>query len=179
MRSYAACALVLTLFFPACGGNEAPVEEPVRNAATPPGVIVGRPLTLDELVNATYIATDQKRIELKNGEWTDPDPAVNRKITLLRTNALSGDLNGDGNNETVGFYSDRVGTVETFNFAVLVVTPDGLIHVIASATVGTGVALVSARIAEQKIVVEVRSNGKTERLQWEMKDGVLKTIEAP
>lgn len=177
MRSYRAVVVLLVALLPACG-NDAPAPAPVRNAVALPESrnITGRPLTVEELSNATYIGTDKTLIEMKNGEWSDP--AQDRKITLLKTTALAGDLNGDGREESVGFYSDRVGKIETFNFAVMVVA-DGKIHVIASATVGTGVALVSARLADQRVIVEVRNNGRNERLQWTMKDGALTKIADP
>jgi len=177
MRTRPASVVLLTVLLSACGSG-APAPAPVRNAVEVPESrnITGRPLTVEELTNGTYIGTDKTLIQMKDGEWSDP--TQDRKITLLKTNALAGDLNGDGKEESVGFYSDRVGKIETFNFAVMVVA-DGKIHVIASATVGTGVALVSARLADQKVIVEVRNNGRNERLQWTMKDGVLTQIEDP
>ena len=83
---------------------------------------------MEELTNATYVGTDKTLIQMKDGEWSDP--AQDRKITLLKTTALAGDLNGDGQEESVGFLFGPCRQYRNVQNSAVTVFADGNIHVL-------------------------------------------------
>ena len=173
---YRYCLPVLLVALYGCQGVASAPDG--RDAPHATGAIDRHAPSMAEMANATYIVLDgerEQRVKLVDGRWSDTES--NRTITLNKNIALTGDLDGDGNEEAIGFYTDRSADTETLNFAVVEMR-EGLIHVTATASLGSGVQLTKAFIEGNRIVADVVKGGAQSRMEWRLQHNQIVPLTA-
>jgi len=146
-----ACIAGLTLLA-SCSHNDiqqpAAIDQPQLAAPTP-----------DELSNATYLGIMDKPITLTDGEWQGPPfvagGAARPRVGLVKELLIAGDLDSDGNNETVVLLWSSSAGSGTFDYlAVVARAPDGGVSNTATTALGDRVAVRAAAIAKGVLTVE-------------------------
>lgn len=140
-----------------CGQNQTPAGE--DTAATEPA----GPPSLDEIANSTISGIYDEPIQLQGGKYEgepfDPDGASRPMVGLVEGFLLTGDLNGDGSEEAVVMPLESSGGSGTFTYlAVLGHEGSDLIN-LATAEVGDRVQIRDARIAGDRIELDVVQAG--------------------
>jgi heat shock protein HslJ len=120
--------------------------------------------TLEELVNTTYKGVYDDPIELKDGVYEGPPfeegGASRPRVELARELLITGDVNGDGNEESVVFLSESSGGSGTQLFLAVVGRIDEAITNLGTALVGDRVQVRDARISGKSIELDVVQGGK-------------------
>lgn len=120
--------------------------------------------TLEELVNATYKGVYDDPIELKDGVHEGPPfeegGASRQRVELVREFLVTGDVNGDGNEESVVFLSESSGGSGMQLFLAVVGRDDEAITNLGTALVGDRVQVRDARVSGKSIELDVVQAGK-------------------
>lgn len=146
----------------ACGqGSERSVAESITplenlNEPTPPP-------TPEELANATYIGVTDEPVQLTDGHWEGEPfveggasrPAVGLVADLL----LSGDLDGDGNQEAIVLLWTSSGGSGTFDYLAAMGRRGDQVVNLATTEIGDRVKIRDARLSEGRIVLNVVQAG--------------------
>jgi heat shock protein HslJ len=117
-----------------------------------------------ELANATYAGVMEEPIALRDGSWQgEPfvsDGAARPTAGLVGDFAITGDLSGDGNDETVVLLWSNSGGSGTFDYlALLDRQPDGTLVNISTVPLGDRVDVRSAAISAGELIVDVVQAG--------------------
>lgn len=120
--------------------------------------------TSDELANATYTDVMAEPITLRDGHWQgEPfvsDGAVRPTAGLVDDFVISGDLNGDGNDETAVLLWSNSGGSGTFDYlALLDRQRDATLRNISTVPLGDRVDVRSAAISAGELIVDVVQAG--------------------
>jgi heat shock protein HslJ len=177
---------VLALLFlaaPLCGAAgsaAAAAAKPPRPAAPAPG--------LAELKNMNYsgFVSDTGPVTLTDGRYAGepyaPGAAARRTVTFGRDFRLTGDLDGDGQDEAVVVLAENTGGSGTFDYLAVVGRRQGKPVNLATVPLGDRVQVREARIAGRRLVVDVLRAGPGDAMccpgelatvAWEMKGGKL------
>lgn len=107
----------------------------------------------EALANGTYkLAEPAGTVTLTNGEWTDS--STDASLRLLGQARAVGDLDGDGNEEAGALLSYRRDGVETL-YLVVVAVRDGMTHMVAQSTIGTGIELRDAVVEDDHLILRL------------------------
>jgi heat shock protein HslJ len=122
------------------------------------------PPSWQELANASYPGVLEEPVRLSDGEWAgepfDEGAASAPRVGLVEDFLLSGDLDGDGNEESVVLLWSSSGGSGTFDYiAVMGRADDGSVQHRATAPLGDRVRLRSARIVDGRTILEVVQAG--------------------
>ncbi len=119
--------------------------------------------TIDELANARYEGIYDEPVALKDGRWEGepfvPGAASRPAVGLVQDFRLTGDLDGDGSDESVVLLWESSGGSGTYNYIAVVGRRGREIINLGTALVGDRVQIRAARIAEDKIELEVVQAG--------------------
>lgn len=151
------------------------------------------PPTFEALANMAYAGIYDDIVTLKNGRWTG-EPYVSGgesrpEVRIVKDFMLTGDLDGDGSDETAAILTERTGGSGNRSYVVAVGRLEhgsDIVH-LGTAFIGDRVQLQNGRITGGKIVLEVIQQGageaaccpsqKTRRL-WTLDANGLKEEEA-
>lgn len=120
--------------------------------------------TWAEAANAVYAGPMGMQFMLENGEWQGEPYAegsvVSPRAGLVRDFLLSGDLDGDGADESAVLVWTSTGGSGTFDYlAVVERTADGTVAERASAALGDRVQVRDAQLAGRRVVLDVVQAG--------------------
>ena len=120
--------------------------------------------TLEELANATYKGIYDEPVKLEDGVYEGAPfvegGASRPRVELVRSVRMTGDLNGDGSEESVVFLSENSGGSGVQLYVAVVGRVEGAVANLATAGVGDRVQVRSARVANKKIELDVVQAGK-------------------
>ena len=120
--------------------------------------------TLEELANATYKGVYDEPIKLEDGVYEGAPfvegGASRPRVELVRAVRMTGDLNGDGHEESVVFLSENSGGSGVRLYVAVVGRTDGAITNLGTASLGDRVQVRAARVADKKIELDVIQAGK-------------------
>jgi heat shock protein HslJ len=157
-------------------------------AQTSPGPT--SPPTLDELKTATYSGIPQIRnpVTLQDGRWTGspatPGAASRPIVELAGDFRVVGDVDGDGNDDSVVVLTYSSGGSGSFSYLAVMARKNGSVRNIATAALGDRVQLRSVRISNRKLLVSgVRAGvsdaaccpGELVDWEWKFNAGKLTT----
>jgi len=133
----------------------APQSEPAPQLTTAPAA--------DELARATFAGIYDDPVTLEDGRWEGepyaPDAASRPSVQLVRDFRLTGDLDGDGSEEAVVLLAMSSGGSGTYNYLAAVGrNGDGPVN-LGTAGIGDRVQVRSARVAEDRIELDVVQQG--------------------
>jgi uncharacterized protein len=120
--------------------------------------------TLEELAAATYGGIEQAPATLVEGHW-EGEPAIEGSASVPRIDLaadfrVTGDLDGDGEDEAVALLHSNFGGTGVFAYlAVVKRAADGALENVATAGIGDRVQLRSARVEGEKLVIETVEAG--------------------
>lgn len=155
-RRLLALAAVAGLCLGACQPQGGSAKAPAPPASSPAGAP-----TLDELKSATYTGLEDLSapVTLKDGLWEGepcaPGGASRPTVSLARGFRVTGDLDGDGEEEAVVVLALSSGGSGTLNHLAVVKRADGGVSNVATAVLGDRVAIRAARIADATLRVSV------------------------
>lgn len=140
-----------------CGQSQTPAGG--DTAATEPA----GPPSLDEIANSTISGIYDEPVQLQGGSYEgepfDPEGSSRPRVGLVEGFLLTGDLNGDGSEEAVVMPWESSGGSGTFTYlAVLGHEGSDLIN-LATAEVGDRVQIRDARIAGDRVELDVVQAG--------------------
>lgn len=125
--------------------------------------LVGDAPTRDELANGRYEGIYDEPITLKGGQWEGepfvPGGSSRPAVRLLPDFRLIGDLDGDGGEEAVVLLWEHSGGSGTDSYIAVVGRRGGGIVNFGTALVGDRVQIRAARIAKDKIELDVVQAG--------------------
>ena len=151
-----------------------------------PGMADGQAITAAELAGATYQGIDEGSITLQNGRW-EGEPYVEGGASrpaagLVGDFVLSGDLNGDGINESVVLIWQSSGGSGTFRYLAVMERDGDQVKNLGMAELGDRVKVRGGRIDGELIVLDVLQQGEGDAAccptqlatrSWLMIDGQL------
>jgi heat shock protein HslJ len=118
---------------------------------------------VDELANATYSGIYDHPVTLNEGRWEGepfvPDGASRPSVGLVKDFLISGDLDGDGSDESVVLLWANSGGSGTYNYVAAVKRYDGKIGNAATAPLGDRVQVRAGRITSGQIQLDVVQQG--------------------
>ena len=113
------------------------------------------PPTLDELKNAIFTEIDTSPIKLVNGVFEGPPyvpgGACRQRIELLDGEPVTGDLNGDGVDETLVFLREDDGGTATYLYMAIMGRTQGKIVTIATVRLGDRLGIRSILIDKGEV----------------------------
>jgi heat shock protein HslJ len=144
-------------------GAEETVTPPESALPTQTNAEPAPPPTPEELANATYSGIHEEPVTLTDGQW-EGEPFVEGgasrpTVGLVADLLLSGDLDGDGSPEAVVLLWTSSGGSGTFDYLAAMGRRGGQIVNLATAEIGDRVKIREARLAEDRIVLEVVQAG--------------------
>jgi hypothetical protein len=154
--------LLLLALAPGCERRE--TEETVPSVA-----MTGAP-TLEELKNATYSGIDALPgpVKLVDGFWQgDPfvqGAAARPRLYYARDFRLTGDLDGDGNEEAVALVGYNAGGSGELVYLVVMRREAGVPDCVAAASLGDRVRIRDAHIADGRIVIDALQVGPADAM---------------
>ena len=132
---------------------------PGTSADSPPLPPVSPPLTLEELKNATYAGIDTTPIKLTRGLYEGspylPGGASRQRIELLESQPVTGDLSGDGNNDSLVFLSEDDGGSGAFLYMAVMGRIQGKIVNIATVRLGDRISVRSISVDKGQITLDL------------------------
>lgn len=148
-----------------------------------------QPIPMEVLENATFSnILDQPVITLENGEWAGAplEGGVARPYASLLDLAAAGDLNGDGNDETVALlvYSGG-GTGQFLHVTVFTPAPEGGIAELGTAMIGDRNPVRDLAVENGVIILDIVTQGPNDgaccptqkaRLTLTLRNGALDTL---
>lgn len=113
----------------------------------------------DELSNITIHGTDYEAVTLVDGTW-EGEPwveggASRPRVGLARDFLLSGDIDGDGNSESVVLVWQSSGGSGTFNFIALMDQENGGWRNVATTPIGDRVRVQGGNISQGRLELDV------------------------
>ncbi len=119
--------------------------------------------SLDEIANCSYQGIYDDAVQLENGSYEGepfvPGGASRPTVQLVREFRLTGDLNGDGQEEAVVLLAENSGGTGTNNFLATVGRRDGSIVNLGTALVGDRVQIIDARVIDESVELDVVQAG--------------------
>jgi heat shock protein HslJ len=124
-----------------------------------PCVAGNRAPTPEELANATYSGIEESPVTLTGGRW-EGEPyaeggASRPSVGLAKDFSLQGDLDGDGNDESVALLWQSSGGSGTFDYIAVMDRENDAVINLATAGIGDRVQVRSGRIENGLIVLDV------------------------
>ena len=115
----------------------------------------------DELANGSYRGIYDDPVTLEDGSYEgEPSGGASRpSVRLVRDFRLTGDLNGDGQQEAVVLLSESSGGTGNSNYLAAVGRRDGAIFNLGTALVGDRVQIMDARVIDGKVEINVVQAG--------------------
>jgi heat shock protein HslJ len=125
-------------------------------------------VTVADLKNATYTGIEEKAVTLSNGRW-EGEPFVEGgasrpSVGLLENIQFSGDLNGDGQDETIAILWQNSGGTGTNTYLAVMSHGDGSLDNIATALVGDRVKLRGGAIVSGEVLLDVLQAGENDAM---------------
>lgn len=121
------------------------------------------PPALDDVRSATITGLFDEPVTLADGRWEgEPyvaDGASRPTAGVAGDLLLSGDLTGDGTDESVAFFWSSTGGSGTRNFFAVFARESGAVRNIATTLIGDRVQLRSGRLIDGRIVLNVIQHG--------------------
>lgn len=115
--------------------------------------------TPDELANATYFGIEEGPVTLTDGRWEGRPYAEGGSsrpsVGLAKDFSLLGDLDGDGNNESVALLWYSSGGSGTYDYIAVMDRENGAARNRATAGIGDRVQVRSGRIEDRLIVLDL------------------------
>jgi len=149
------------------------------------------PPTLEDAAGATYRGIYDEPVGLEDGVYIGapfvPGGASRPHVELIRDFLMTGDLDGDGNEETIVLLSENSGGSGTqLYLAVLGRTEDGIAN-LGTALVGDRIQVQAARVTDAKVELDVIQAGPDDAAccpsqkatrTWTLKKGELDETES-
>ena len=127
--------------------------------------LAGEDVAVDtRLANATYQGVEQEPIRLQDGRW-EGEPYVEGgasrpSVGLAEGFGLRGDLDGDGNSETLVLLWQSSGGSGTFDYLAVMAEQEGVLNNIATAPLGDRVQIRSGKIVDGVVSLDVVQQGE-------------------
>jgi heat shock protein HslJ len=122
--------------------------------------------TLEELAEATYAGIEKGPVTLAGGRWEGEPYAEGGSsrpsVGLAKDFSLQGDLDGDGNDESVVLLWQSSGGSGTFDYIAVMDRQNGVAMNLATAGIGDRVQVRSGRIEDGLIVLDVVQQARGE-----------------
>jgi heat shock protein HslJ len=153
--------VLLSTFLAGCGQTEsAPPDGGAPQAPEPSGEAAP---SLEELANATFAGIGEEPVQLVNGGW-EGEPyaeggASRPSAGLVEDLLLTGDLDGDGNEESAVLLWTSSGGSGTFDYVAVAGRRGDTIVNLGTAELGDRVAVRGGRIAGSRLVLDVVQAG--------------------
>jgi len=164
-----------------------------RTTATdsPISAVAASAPTLEELKNMQYsgFVGSPGPVTLVNGRYEGPPYAAGASarltVTFARDFHITGDLNGDGQDEAVILLAENTGGSGTFNYLAVVGRKEGKPVNLATTPLGDRVQMRGARIEGRRLIVDVLQAspqdtmccpGELATATWELKGDSLQEI---
>ena len=133
-----------------------------RNASAPMGS-AGMPPSLEDVRNATVVGLFDEPVTLSDGRW-EGEPYVAGGASrptagVIGDDALTGDLDGDGIEETIAFLWSATGGSGTRNYIAVFTRSSAGVTEGSAVLIGDRVQLRDARIENERIEVDVLQHG--------------------
>ncbi|MDH4036900.1 MAG: META domain-containing protein [Candidatus Krumholzibacteria bacterium] len=157
MRRSTVFAMLLLTLLAGCERHE-------TEKAAPPANATGAP-TLDELKNATYSGIDAlaEHVTLVDGLWQGEPFVVGGvarpRLYYARDFRLTGDLDGDGNDEAVALVGYSGGGTGELLYVTVMRREAGATDCVGAALLGDRVKIRDARVTDGRIVIDVLQVG--------------------
>jgi len=149
-------ALLTLIALSACGPRESGPAEAIEARS------VGPP-TIEALGNITYHGVFDDPVQFNGGLWQgepfEPGGAARPAAGLVRNFRLTGDLDGDGNAESVVLVWETSGGSGSHTFVAAVGTRDGELVNLGTALIGDRTQVQTAGIADGRIELNVVQRG--------------------
>jgi heat shock protein HslJ len=181
-------ATVATLLL-SCGQNQTPANEDSEastTAAQPTG-----PPSLDEIANATIQGIYEEPIPLQDGNYEgepfEPQGASFPRVGLVEESLLTGDLDGDGEDEAVVMLWESSGGSGTYTYLAVLGREGSEVVNLATADIGDRVQLRDSRISGNRVELDVVRAGPEDAaccpgemvtLAWELDGNSLVPVES-
>jgi heat shock protein HslJ len=125
-------------------------------------------VTAADLMNATYTGIEESAVTLSNGRW-EGEPYVEGgasrpSVGLLENIQLSGDLNGDGQDETVAILWQNGGGTGSNTYLAVMSHRDGSLGNIATALIGDRIKLRGGTIVSGEVLLDVLQAGENDAM---------------
>ena len=144
-------------------------------------------VTVKDLRDATYTGIEEKAVTLSNGQW-EGEPYVEGgasrpSVGLLEDIQFTGDLNGDGQDETVAILWQNAGGTGSNTYLAVMNKRDGNLENIATALIGDRVKLRGGKIVSGEILLDVLQAGESDAMccptqlatrTWSLQENQLK-----
>lgn len=144
-------------------------------------------ITVADLKDATYTGIEEMAVTLSNGRW-EGEPYVEggasrSSVGLLENIQLSGDLDGDGQDETVAILWQSAGGTGSNTYLAVMSNRDGIAGNIATALIGDRVKLRGGKIVSGEILLDVLQAGESDAMccptqlatrTWSLQENQLK-----
>ncbi len=175
----AALVLALAIVIPmACGRGGTVASRPEDAAGGPP--------TIEELANASYEGIFDQSFTLVDGRW-EGEPFVEGAASrptagLVDHFALSGDLDGDGVDDTVALLWEDSGGSGTRSYLAMMTRRDGEVRNLATVLIGDRVQIRTGTIDGNRITLDIVRAGAEDaaccptekaRVFWILSEGEL------
>jgi heat shock protein HslJ len=124
--------------------------------------------TFTDFANATYLGIEEGPVALSDGRW-EGEPFVEGgasrpAVGLVKDFQFSGDLDGDGSEETVVFLWQNSGGTGSNVYLAVMSGPDAAARNIATALIGDRVKLRNGHIDSGSIILEVVQAGEDDAM---------------
>ncbi len=117
----------------------------------------------EELANCSYQGIYDDAVQLENGSFEGepfvPGGASRPSVRLVRDFRLTGDLDGDGQDEAVVLLAESSGGTGTNYYLAAVGRRDGSTMNLGTALVGDRVQVMDARVIKERVVLDVVQAG--------------------
>lgn len=125
-------------------------------------------VTVKDLREATYTGIEEKAVTLSNGQW-EGEPYVEGGasrpgVGLLEDIQFTGDLNGDGQDETVAILWQNAGGTGSNTYLAVMNKRDGNLENIATALIGDRVKLRGGTVVSGEIKLDVLQAGENDAM---------------
>jgi heat shock protein HslJ len=120
--------------------------------------------TPEELATATYSGIEENPVMLSGGRW-EGEPyaeggASRPSVGLVKDFRLHGDLDGDGNDESVVLLWQSSGGSGTYSYVAVMSKKNDVVKNLTTAEIGDRVQVRSGRIEDRQIVLDVVQQGE-------------------
>jgi len=121
---------------------------------------------IESIGNATFSGIYDRPLTMTDGRWEGepfvPDGASRPTAGLVADFYLSGDINGDGQDEAVVLLWENSGGTGSYSYVAVVGWQDGNIEDTGTARIGDRVQILEAYLDSQHVVLKVIQQGPTD-----------------
>ncbi len=162
--SYRSASISILLLVVACApAADNTVDSQQARAAATTSAAIATPPSYQDLASATFTGIMDQPVQLVNGLWEgepfDEGGASRPRVGLVEDFILEGDLNGDGNPESLALLWTSSGGSGTFDYIAAAERKGQAVSVLGTAELGDRVQIRNGRIVDGRIELDVVQGG--------------------